>query len=257
MSSIPDMFSLDGRVALVTGASRGIGRGLAEALAAAGADVALSSRSADELEANACAIAERTGRRAIALPADLTETSAIEATVAAVAERLGRLDILVNNAGVNIRCPSLEYTEADWDEVMGINIRSAFFVAQASARAMLRTGGGSIINTASMLTFMGRGTVPAYAASKGGIGQLTKSLAVEWGESGIRVNAIAPGFISTEMTMPLRADQEFSDWVLSRTPMERWGEPGDLAGAAIFLASDASAFVTGHILAVDGGWLAG
>ncbi|HJN16610.1 MAG TPA: glucose 1-dehydrogenase [Armatimonadota bacterium] len=255
-TDILSMFRLDGKVALVTGASRGIGLGLTEALASAGADVALCSRSADALQANADRIVEATGRRAISTPADLTDVDQIRATVDKVVENLGRLDVLVNNAGINIREPSLDYTEEQWDQVMDTNIRSPFFVAQAAARAMLETEGGSIINTASMLTFMGRATVPAYAASKGGIGQLTKTLAVEWAESGVRVNAIAPGFISTEMTAPLREDAEFDEWVMGRTPMRRWGYPSDLAGAAVFLASDASAFITGQILAVDGGFIA-
>ena len=256
-NDILSMFKLDGKVALVTGASRGIGLGITEALASAGADVALCSRSADVLRAHAERIAEESGHRAISVPADLTDVGEIRGVVDKVVEKLGRLDILVNNAGINIRTPALEFTEEMWDRVMDTNIRSPFFVAQASAGAMLESGGGSIINTASMLTFMGRATVPAYSASKGGIGQLTKALAVEWAERGVRVNAIAPGFISTEMTVPLREDAEFDGWVLGRTPMRRWGCPADLAGAAVFLASDASGFVTGQILAVDGGFIAG
>jgi len=257
MPDILSTFRLDGKVALVTGASRGIGLGIAEALAGAGADVAFVSRSREQLAANAERITAQTGRPALALTADLTGCEAVRESVRGVLEEFGRLDILVNNAGVNVRRPSLEYIADDWDAVMMLNIRTPFFMAQECAHAMLESGGGSIINIASLLTFMGRGSVPAYAASKGGIGQLTKALAVEWAEHGIRVNAIAPGFIRTEMTAPLVRDRDFSEWVLGRTPMKRWGEPADLAGAAVFLASDASCFVTGQILAVDGGWLAG
>jgi 2-deoxy-D-gluconate 3-dehydrogenase len=257
MTDVLSLFRLDGKVALITGASRGIGLGLAEALAGAGADVALCSRSAEALQRHADRLAAETGRRAVAIPADLAEVAEARRAVREAAGTLGRLDILVNNAGLNLRKPSVDYTEEDWDRVTDLNLRSPFFVAQAAAQEMLQTGGGSIINTASLLTFMGRGTVPAYAASKGGIGQLTKSLAVEWASAGVRVNAIAPGFITTEMTVPLRADPQFNRWVLERTPMGRWGAPCDLAGAAVFLAADASAFVTGQIIAVDGGWLAG
>lgn len=257
MPDILSTFRLDGKVALVTGASRGIGLGIAEALADAGADVALVSRSREQLAANAERIAAQTGRTALPLPADLTGREAVRESVRGVLEQFGRLDILVNNAGINVRRPSLEYMADDWDAVMMLNIRTPFFMAQECAHAMLESDGGSIINIASLLTFMGRGSAPAYAASKGGIGQLTKALAVEWAERGIRVNAIAPGFIRTEMTAPLVRDRDFNEWVLGRTPMKRWGEPADLAGAAVFLASDASRFVTGQILAVDGGWLAG
>jgi 2-deoxy-D-gluconate 3-dehydrogenase len=257
MAGVLSLFRLDGRAALVTGASRGIGLALAEALAEAGADIALCSRSADALQQHAVRLAEQTSRRVVAVPADLADVGEARRAVRKAADVLGRLDILVNNAGTNLRKPSVDYTEEDWDLVTDLNLRSPFFVAQAAAREMLRTGRGSIINTASLLTFMGRATVPAYAASKGGIGQLTKTLAVEWATAGIRVNAIAPGFISTEMTVPLREDLQFNRWVLERTPMRRWGEPVDLAGAAVFLASDASAFVTGQTIAVDGGWLAG
>jgi len=247
MEDVLSRFRLDGKAALITGASRGIGLGLAEALAAAGADVALCSRSRGVLEHQSGRISAETGRRAVPLPADLASADEARRVVQEVVEAFGRLDILINNAGINLRKPSVDYTEEDWDRVMDLNIRTPFFVAQAAARAMLRTGGGSIINIASLLTFMGRGTVPAYAAAKGGIGQLTKSLAVEWAAAGIRVNAIAPGFISTEMTVPLREDESFNRWVVERTPMRRWGESRDLAGATVFLASEASAFVTGQI----------
>jgi 2-deoxy-D-gluconate 3-dehydrogenase len=257
MNDILSTFRLDGKVAVVTGASRGIGLGIAEALASAGADLALVSRSRKQLAANAHRIAEETNRFAFPVAADLTDRESIDRTVRQVIERFGRLDILVNSAGTNLREPSLDYTEEAWDAVMTLNTRTPFFMAQHCARAMLKSGGGSVINIASLLTFRGRGSVPAYAASKGGIGQLTKALAVEWAQYGIRVNAIAPGFIRTEMTAPLEADPEFNDWVLGRTPMKRWGEPEDLAGAAVFLASDGSRFVTGQVLAVDGGWLAG
>jgi 2-deoxy-D-gluconate 3-dehydrogenase len=206
MTAILPMFKLNGRAALVTGASHGIGLALAEALAGAGADVGLASRSGDLLAANAERIAGETGRRTLPAAAGPARREAMRDSVREVFGHFGRLDTLVNNAGLNLRQSSLEYTKAAWDEVVTLNLRTPFFIAQECAHAMLDSGGSSSINTASLLSLMGRGSVPAYAASRGGIGQFTKALAVEWPEHGIRVNAIAPGFIRPEMTDPLAAD---------------------------------------------------
>ncbi len=252
---ILDDFRLDGKVALVTGASRGIGRAYALALAEAGADVAIVGRRLATLERVAAKIAGL-GREALSVPADMGNLEDIAAVVARVQERWGHIDILANNAGLVNRAPAVEYTAEMWDEVMRVNIRGAFFMAQAVGRVMIEQGGGKIINTASLLSAIGVPYIPAYTAAKGGIGQLTKSLAVEWAQYHINVNAIAPGYVRTELTKALQEDPARSDWVLQRTPMKRWAEPEELKGAMVFLASQASDFVTGQIIYVDGGWTA-
>ncbi len=252
---ILDDFRLDGKVALVTGASRGIGRAYALALAEAGADVAIVGRRLATLEPVAAEIAGL-GREALSVPADMGNLEDIAAVVARVQERWGHIDILANNAGLVNRAPAVEYTAEMWDEVMRVNIRGAFFMAQAVGRVMIEQGGGKIINTASLLSAIGVPYIPAYTAAKGGIGQLTKSLAVEWAQYHINVNAIAPGYVRTELTKALQEDPARSDWVLQRTPMQRWAEPEELKGAMVFLASQASDFVTGQIIYVDGGWTA-
>jgi 2-deoxy-D-gluconate 3-dehydrogenase len=246
-------FDLSGRVAVVTGANAGIGQGLALALAAAGADIACVGRSpADETIAAVKAL----GRRAIFVEADLGSIEPVGRAVAETVAGLGGLHILVNNAGIIRRADSLDFTEADWDAVIDTNLKSVFFLAQAAARHMVAQGGGKIINIASMLSFQGGIRVPSYTASKSGVAGLTKILANEWAQHGINVNAIAPGYIATANTEALRADPKRNAEILGRIPAGRWGVAGDLGGAAVFLASSAADYVQGHILAVDGGWLA-
>ncbi len=247
-------FDLTGRVAIVTGANTGIGQAIALALAGAGADIAAVSRSpAKETVERARAL----GRRAEFIAADLSTIEPVGRVVAETREKLGRLDILVNNAGIIRRADALDFTEADWDAVIDTNLKSLFFLSQAAAKAMLMQGGGGrIINIASLLSFQGGIRVPSYTAAKSGVAGLTRLLANEWAAKGIGVNAIAPGYITTSNTEALRADEARSAAILDRIPAGRWGEPGDIGGAAIFLASDAAAYVHGHVLAVDGGWLA-
>lgn len=246
-------FDLTGRVAVVTGANTGIGQGIALALAAAGADIAAVGRSpAEETVAQTRAL----GRRAEMISADLSTIAPVDRVVDEAVEKLGGIDILVNNAGIIRRADSLDFTEEDWDAVIDTNLKSVFFLCQAAARRMVPQGRGKIINIASMLTFQGGIRVPSYTASKSGIGGLTKLLANEWAGKGINVNAIAPGYIATNNTAALQADPDRNRSILERIPAGRWGEPGDMGGAAVFLASAASDYVQGHILAVDGGWLA-
>lgn len=247
-------FSLSGRVALVTGAGSGLGQAIAVGLAEAGADVAGLGRSGMTQTGQAVAAA---GRRFHAIHADLGGKPDFAGIVRDVVAGLGHLDVLVNNAGIIRRADALDFGEADWDEVMAVNLRSAFFLSQAAARQMLAQGGGGrIINIASMLSFQGGIRVASYTASKSGIAGLTRLLANEWAARGIHVNAIAPGYFATENTEALRADPARSREILARIPAGRWGEPRDLVGAAVFLASAASAYVHGAILPVDGGWLA-
>jgi 2-deoxy-D-gluconate 3-dehydrogenase len=246
-------FDLSGKVAVVTGANTGIGQGIALALAAAGADIAAVGRSAaTETVEKARAL----GRKAEIISADLSSIEPVNRVVDEAVEKLGGLHILVNNAGIIRRGDSIDFTEEDWDAVVDTNLKSVFFLCQAVARHMIPNGGGKIINIASMLTFQGGIRVPSYTASKSGIGGLTKLLANEWAAKGINVNAIAPGYIATNNTAALQADETRNRQIMERIPAGRWGDPGDLGGAAVFLASRASDYVQGHILAVDGGWLA-
>jgi len=246
-------FDLSGRVAAVTGANTGIGQAIALALAAAGADVALIGRTpatdtAEQVRAM--------GRRAEIVSADLSTIAPVEGVVSQVVDTLGGLDILVNNAGIIRRADSLDFTEADWDAVIDTNLKSVFFLCQSAGRHMVAQGRGKIVNIASMLTFQGGVRVPSYTASKSGIGGLTKLLANEWAAKGVNVNAIAPGYIATNNTAALQADETRNRQILERIPAGRWGAADDLGGAAVFLASSASDYVNGHVLAVDGGWLA-
>ena len=247
------LFDLSGRVAIVTGANTGIGQGIAVALAEAGADVALVGRSPADETAERVAAA---GRRAIQVRADLSTIAPVAEVVEATIAELGGLDILVNNAGIIRRADAVDFTEADWDAVLDTNLKSVFFLCQAAGRHMIGQGRGKIVNIASMLSFQGGIRVPSYTASKSGVAGLTKLLANEWAANGVTVNAIAPGYIATSNTAALQADETRNRQILERIPAGRWGAPSDLAGAAVFLASDASNYVNGHILAVDGGWLA-
>ena len=242
-------FDLSGRVAVVTGANTGIGQAIALALAGAGADIAAVGRSpADETAAKVRAM----GRNVELIPADLSTIEPVDRIVATTLDKLGGLDILVNNAGIIRRADSVDFSEADWDDVIDTNLKSVFFLAQAAGKHMIANGKGKIINIASMLTFQGGIRVPSYTASKSGVGGLTKLLANEWAARGVNVNAIAPGYIATNNTHALRADPDRN----ASIPAGRWGRGEDLGGAAVFLASSASDYVDGHILAVDGGWLA-
>ncbi len=246
------LFDLTGKVAIVTGANTGLGQAMAVGLAEAGADVVLVARSSpDETEAEI----HRAGRRTLRILADLQNTDAIPVIVRRTLEEFGKIDILVNNAGTIRRAPALEFSEKDWDEVMNLNAKTVFFLSQAVAREMVPHKSGKIINIASLLSFQGGITVPSYAASKGAVAQVTKALANEWAKYGLNINAIAPGYMVTNNTEQLRNDPVRYKSISERIPAGRWGEPSDLKGAVVFLASQASDYVNGHILVVDGGWL--
>jgi len=247
-------FDLTGKVALVTGGNVGLGQGIALALAEAGADiVSVALSDSDDTVAKVQAM----GRRAHAISADLTSIEPVERVVQEALETMGRIDILVNNAGLIRRADAVDFTEADWDLVMNINLKTVFFMSQAVARLFIKQGdGGKIINIASMLSFQGGIRVPSYTASKSGVAGLTKLMANEWAPHRITANAIAPGYFATANTQALREDPVRSAEILGRIPAGRWGEPSDLGGAAVFLASRASDYVQGAILPVDGGWQA-
>ena len=251
-------FDLTGRVAMVTGANTGIGQGIALALAQAGADIAAVGRTPAEETAR---LVQAMGRECQLICADLSSIEPVSGVIDAVVEQQGRLDILINNAGIIRRQDALDFSEEDWDAVMNTNLKSLFFLCQAAARHMAGWAHhdaerGKIINIASMLSFQGGVRVPSYTASKSGVGGLTKLMANEWAPLGINVNAIAPGYIATNNTAALQADESRNRQILERIPEGRWGDPRDIGGAAVFLASKAADYVQGHILAVDGGWLA-
>ncbi len=250
-------FNLSGKVALVTGANTGIGQAIAVALACAGADVAVAGRSEPT---ETLRLIGSTGRRLLNVKADLSSVEPVARVVDEVISGLGRLDILVNNAGIIRREDLLSFGEEDWDAVIDTNLKSLFFLSQAAARHMVLRGEegsvGKIINIASLLTFQGGIRVPSYAAAKSGVGGVTKAMANELAPKGVQVNAIAPGYIATNNTAALQADETRNRQILERIPIGRWGRPEDIAGAAVFLASPASDYVTGQVLAVDGGWLA-
>ena len=246
-------FDLGGRVAVVTGANTGIGQGIAIALAQAGADLALVGRSPATQTAE---LVRGAGRRAHLIDADLATIAPVAGIVEQAVAALGGIDILVNNAGTIRRADAVDFSEQDWDAVIDTNLKSLFFLSQAAGREMIAAGRGKIINIASMLSFQGGIRVPSYTAAKSGVAGLTRLLANEWAAKGLNVNAIAPGYIATSNTAALQADEDRNRQILERIPAGRWGAPGDLGGAAVFLASSASDYVNGHILAVDGGWLA-
>ena len=251
---ILDSFRLDGKVALVTGAHRGLGQGAALALAEAGADVALLERSRSE---ETIAAIEALGRRVHVVTQDLLTATPedLAAAVASVVEHLGRLDVLVNNAGTIRRAPVLEHSARDWDEVLAVNLDAVFHLSQAAGRVFVAQGSGKIINVASMLSFQGGILVPGYAASKHAVAGLTKAFANELAAHGVNTNAIAPGYMATDNTAPIRADAARERSIVERIPAARWGRPSDLQGAVVFLASPASDYVNGAIIPVDGGWL--
>jgi 2-deoxy-D-gluconate 3-dehydrogenase len=251
---ILDKFKLDGKVAIITGAGRGLGQAIALGLAEAGADVALIYKSSiTETEKKTADL----DRKTLAIKADLLQKESIRAIVDQTVEYYGRIDILVNNAGIIRRAPLTEFTEKDWDEVITVNQKALFFLSQAVARVMIKQGrGGKIINIASMLSFQGGILVPSYTASKSAVMGLTLIMANELAPHDINVNAIAPGYMATDNTAPLRDDSGRNKAILDRIPAGRWGEPKDLQGAAVFLASAASDYLQGYTIAVDGGWLA-
>jgi 2-dehydro-3-deoxy-D-gluconate 5-dehydrogenase len=248
------VFDLSGRVAIVTGGNGGIGLGMAEGLAKAGAAVIVAARNREKSE-EAVAKLAASGAASAFIPLDVADPESCREMVRRTVERFGRLDILVNNAGTIRRSPAAEYSEEDWASVIEVNLSSVFRLSQLAGRHMLERGSGKIVNVASLLSFQGGVTVPAYAASKGGVAQLTKALANEWASKGINVNAIAPGYMRTDNTAALQKDETRSRQILERIPAGRWGEAADLAGAAVFLSSPASDYVNGHVLVVDGGWM--
>jgi 2-deoxy-D-gluconate 3-dehydrogenase len=250
---ILDKFRIDGQVALVTGGTKGLGKEIVMALAEAGADIAVVSRTPNEdLEREVLKL----GRRYAHYRADLTNREQTRRVVPSIIKMIGDIDILVNNAGIIRRSPAVEYTEADWDATVEIDLSATFILSQAAGKIMLKKGKGKIINIASVLSFQGGINVVAYAASKHGIIGLTRALANDWAKKGINVNAIAPGWFVTDLTEAIRKDPERSKSLITRTPAGRWGDPIDIAGAAVFLASPASDFLHGEILTVDGGWMA-
>jgi 2-deoxy-D-gluconate 3-dehydrogenase len=249
----PSPFSLVGRTALVTGANTGLGQAIAIALAGAGADIVALGRT-EPSETMAAVL--RTGRRFFPVQADLADTKRVSTVVADALTECPRIDILVNNAGIIRRSDAVDFTEADWDAVMDVNLKSAFFLTQTLGRRMIEAGYGKVINIASMLSFQGGIRVASYTASKSAIAGLTRLLANEWAGKGVNVNAIAPGYFATNNTKSLRADDKRNQDILARIPAGRWGNPSDIGGTAVFLAAPASDYVHGAIVPVDGGWLA-
>jgi len=250
---ILDKFSLKGKTALVTGSSRGLGAAIAVALAQAGASVAVHGFNTTPKSTQRKI--EAAGAKAITLVGDVGDAAVCARLVEETVQQLGAIDILFNNAGIIRRAPAAEYSEEDWLALIDVDLSSVFRLTQHAGRHMLKQGAGKIINIASLLTFQGGIMVPAYAAAKGGVGQLTKAFANEWASKGVNVNAIAPGYMDTDNTEALRSNPERARQILERIPAGHWGHPEDLAGAAVFLASPASNYVHGHVLVVDGGWL--
>ena len=254
--SVLDRFRLDDRVALVTGGTRGLGRAMAEALASAGASVALSARNIGSAEAVAAEIAENTGSKVVGVAADVTDRGQVEAMVAATLSQLGRLDILVNNAGINIRGPIEELKEEDFDSVIRANLKGPWLCCRAAAPVLKAQRWGRVINVSSMMAEVSLPGRTPYASSKGGLTLMTKTLALEWAPFGITVNALCPGPFATEMNLPLLNDPEVQASFTSKIPLGRWGRPEELGPIAVFLASEASSFITGTSLFVDGGYTA-
>ena len=251
---ILDAFKLTGKVGIVTGSRTGLGQGIALGLSEAGADiVGIDLASLDETKREV----EKRGRQFLGIEADLSNIKVIENIMGQAIQKFGKVDILVNNAGIIRRTDAVDFSEKDWDEVMNINVKTVFFFSQAFARQVIKQKtGGKIINIASMLSFQGGIRVPSYTASKSGVMGITRLMANEWAKHNINVNAIAPGYMATDNTAPLRADPARSKEILDRIPAGRWGMPDDLKGIAVFLASEASDYVQGYTIAVDGGWLA-
>lgn len=254
--STTNPFTITGRTAFVTGSSRGIGHSLAEALARAGVDVALHGIDPAETEAAATRLHQDTGARVVPFSFDVTDSAATAAGVEAIETALGRIDILVNNAGIQRRHPLLEFPEDDLDAILAVNLKAPFLVAQKVAAGMIARGSGKIVNIASIQSQLARPSITPYSASKGGIVMLTRGLCADLAEFGIQVNALAPGYIETELTRPLVEDEQFSTWVRGRTPAGRWGKVDDLVGTLLYLVSPAADFVNGQTIFVDGGMTA-
>lgn len=250
---IQEMFSLDDRVALVVGGSRGLGRAMAESLAHAGADLALVSRGQERLEEAAAALRRDTGRRVLAVPADVVRKDSVEGMVDRVLAELGRIDILINSAGVNIRKPAAQFSEAEWHQVLDINLTGTFFCCQAVGPHMVERGFGRVINVGSILGSFGLAERTAYCSSKGGVIQLTRTLALEWAQTGVTANAICPGFFATELNQPVIENKPVYEKLCEKIPLGRFAEPHEIQAAAVFLASPAAGYVTGSVLYVDGG----
>lgn len=255
MGNYLDIFSLSGKVSIVTGGGRGIGAGIARALAGAGSDLMLVARSESQLRQTAQSLSQESGRRVETLALDVSRLESVQVIVGETIARFGRIDVLANNAGSNVRKPFLDVTEEDYEAVIRIQLKSAYFLAQAAAREMVKTGGGKIVNLASLTSKIGVPNISVYGAAKGGIFALTKSMALELAPFGINVNAVAPGYVRTYMTEAAFQDQERYDWMLSRIPMKRFGTPEDIGNAALFLACPASDYITGEVIYVDGGWM--
>ena len=251
---ILDAFRLDGKNALVTGSARGLGAAIALGLAEAGANVICHGTKGDS--APACDEIRKLGRKTGYIAANLVTREASAKLFEQALAQLGSIDVLINNAGIIRRAPAVEHSEDFWNEVIAVNLNSVWWLSQLAGRHMVARGSGKIVNIASLLSFQGGITVPSYAAAKGGVAQLTKALANEWSSKGVNVNAIAPGYMETDNTTALRNDAVRSRQIMERIPAGRWGKPADLAGAAVFLSSAASDYVHGHLLVVDGGWLA-
>ena len=252
MPSVLKQFDLSGRLALVTGSSAGIGLALAQGLAGAGAAVVLNGRRADKLDEAAAALRAQ-GATVHAMPFDVGDAAAVAAAVARIEAEIGEVDILINNAGMQRRAPLQDFAQEDWRELMRTNLDSVFIVGQAVARHMIPRGRGKIVNICSVQSELGRPGIAPYTASKGAVKMLTKGMAIDWGPYGLQVNGLGPGYFKTELNQALVDNPEFSAWLIGRTPSRRWGDVEDLVGAAVFLSSDASRFVNGHILYVDGG----
>lgn len=253
--NVMDRFNLAGKTALVTGAKRGIGRGMAEALAQAGADIIGVSASLDPAGSDVGRAVAALGRKFTGYACDFSDRAAVKAFTAKVLAENPQIDILINNAGTILRAPAAEHPDEMWDKVIEVNLNAQFIITRDIGKTMVERGSGKVIFIASLLTFQGGITVPGYAASKGGIGQLTMAFANEWASKGVNVNAIAPGYIDTDNTEALRNDPERAAAILSRIPSGRWGKPIDFAGPAVFLASEAASYMHGHIMLVDGGWM--
>ncbi|WP_102346410.1 SDR family oxidoreductase [Bacillus sp. Marseille-P3661] len=247
------LFNLTGQIAALTGATRGIGRAMAVALAESGADIALLQRNLEQLDVKE--EIESFGRKCEIIPCNLDDEKQVKDAIPAVVSAFGKIDILVNCAGIQRRSPAVDFSEQDWDDVINVNLKTVWILCQQAGRYMVPQKSGKIINVASLLSYQGGITVPAYAASKGGVAQLTKALSNEWAQHNVNVNAIVPGYIATDMNTALINDNNRNKQILDRIPAGRWGEPEDFAGTAIFLASQASNYIHGHLLAVDGGWL--
>ncbi len=259
MSFLESLFSLDGKTAIVTGGSRGLGRAGALALAASGANVVLVGReeaALNEVKQSIDANRTKQSEQSIIAVADVKDPAKMMEVISTTLQRFRTIDILLNNAGIIRRAPATDFTAHDWYDVIDTNLNAVFSWAQAVGKVMIEQGSGKIINMASLLSFQGGVNVAAYTAAKGGVAQLTKALSNEWAKYGVQVNAIAPGYIETNATAALRADTKRKEQILSRIPAGRWGEPEDIQGAILYLASAASDYVSGHVLVVDGGWLA-